>query len=232
MIYFIHNNGHIKIGFSADPWGRLASLQTAHYQQLDMLATMPGEQSDEREIHRRFWKHRERGEWFRDNEFLRQFIDEIRGRYPELQEQTETRSVSTREQGQLSPVKFRQMYDVETIGKACSAFDLFVQSGGRAEYRENNKMFWLGLPGVRWVGGNDPTMRYTIDYDSGQATVKIGRESKLRTLTNRINEAMMFVEYFFCPQIFYREDYGIDITFRKVTEAPAAANPNGDNQND
>lgn len=218
MIYFIYHNGHIKIGYSADPWGRLASLQTAHYQQLDMLAVMTGEQSDEREIHRQFWKYRARGEWFQDNELLRQLINEVRGRYPELQKQSEARSVSTGERGEVAPVKLRQMYDVKEIGKACSAFDLFVQSGGRAEYSENNEIFWLGLPGVRWVGGNDPTMRYAVDYDSGQATVKIGRESKLRTLTNRINEAMMFVEYFFHPQLLYREDYGIHITFRKSTE--------------
>lgn len=218
MIYFIYHNGHIKIGFSTDPWRRLASLQTAHYQQLDMLATMPGEQADEREIHQRFWKHRERGEWFRDNELLRQFIDEVRGRYPELQKQTEIRSMPAKGH-ESRPDKIRQMYDVETISKACSAFDLFVQSGGRAEYSENNEMFWLGLPGAHFVGGNNPVMRYTVDYDNGQATVKIGRESKLRTLTDRINEAMMFVEYFFNPRIIYKQGYGIGITFMKVTEA-------------
>lgn len=223
MIYFIYHNEYIKIGFSADPWGRLASLQTAHYQQLDMLAIMPGEQADEREIHRKFWKYRERGEWFRDNELLRQFIDEIRSCYPELQKHPEARGAPTGERGQLPSVTLRQMYDVNEISKACSAFDLFVQSGGRVDYSENNEIFWLGLPGVRWVGGNDPTMRYTVDYDSGQATVKIGRESKLRTLTNRINEAMMFVEYFFHPQLLYREDYGIHITFSKAPSPTEAA---------
>lgn len=219
MIYFIYHNEYIKIGFSADPWGRLASLQTAHYQRLDLLAIMPGDQAAEREIHRRFWKHRERGEWFRDNALLRQFIDEVRGRYPELQKHPEARNIPAKDREQVPAVKFRQMYDSETISKACSAFDLFVQSGGRAEYKEDNDMFWLGFPGVRWVGGNDPTTRYTVNYDSGQVTIKIGRESKPRTLTNRINEAMMFVEYFFHPQLLYREDYGIEITFKKVTEA-------------
>lgn len=223
MIYFIYHDGHIKIGSSVDPWKRLSSLQTAHHAPLEMLAVMPGEASDEHKLHQRFGRCRKHGEWFRDDRMLRQYIDEVRSCYPDLQKHLDEKSAPAVEREPPPYGEIRQMYNVKEISKAYSSFDLFVRSGGRAEYDENNEMFWLGLPEVRWVGGDDPTMRYVVDYDSGQVTVRIGRESKPRTLTDRINEAMMSLEYFFSPPIFYREDYGIDITFRKIAESTTPA---------
>lgn len=216
MIYFIRSGDFVKIGYSIDPWGRMASLQTAHHQPLEMLAVMPGEKTDEREIHRRFRNYRERGEWFRESWPLGQFINEARRVNPEMQEQPEPKDTPTEERGTIPPIKFNQMYYAEEIDKACSLFNVFVQSGGLVKYNENDEVFLLEVPDVHWVGGDDPTMRYVVDYDSGQATVRIGREIKLRTLTDRINEVMMHVEYFFHPQVIYREGYGIHIVFRKI----------------
>ena len=54
MIYFIRSGNCVKIGVSEQPWQRLADLQTAHHERLEMLAIMPGSYEEERQLHRRF----------------------------------------------------------------------------------------------------------------------------------------------------------------------------------
>ena len=53
-VYFIRHDGHIKIGKSVDPWKRLASLQTAHHDTLEMVAIMPGSEDLEAGLHPAF----------------------------------------------------------------------------------------------------------------------------------------------------------------------------------
>jgi hypothetical protein len=68
MIYFIQDETVclIKIGYTSDDAAnRLKFLQTGSPVGLRLLATIPGELSDERQLHARFAAHRERGEWFR-----------------------------------------------------------------------------------------------------------------------------------------------------------------------
>ena len=84
-VYFIRHQGHIKIGKSVDPWKRLSSLQTAHYEPLEMLAIMPGSDDLEAGLHRAFGKYMKRGEWFQENGELLAFIEVIKATFPDAQ---------------------------------------------------------------------------------------------------------------------------------------------------
>lgn len=55
----------IKIGISADPQRRIANLQTAHGDKLEVLAIVEGGREREARLHRRLRKSRTSGEWFR-----------------------------------------------------------------------------------------------------------------------------------------------------------------------
>lgn len=69
MIYFIQDQDslYIKIGYTSSdtPEGRLRAFQTGNPSCMAVLATMPGEMSDEQELHARFREHKVAGEWFR-----------------------------------------------------------------------------------------------------------------------------------------------------------------------
>lgn len=73
--YFIKSaaSGAIKIGRSIDPRKRLIDLQVASHESLELLGTMEGDH--ERDIHERFADLHIRGEWFRDNGSIAEFIE-------------------------------------------------------------------------------------------------------------------------------------------------------------
>jgi len=79
--YFIRSGEHgaIKIGKARDPRERLADLQTAHPEELRLLAVTL--ETEER-MHDMFSAWRIRGEWFRPGAPLLTFIDRERARYP------------------------------------------------------------------------------------------------------------------------------------------------------
>ncbi len=82
-VYFIQavGGGPIKIGLTDDPTGRLLSLSTAHPEPLRFLALIPEADSQrERELHKRFAHLRLRGEWFRAESELLEFIASIAGK--------------------------------------------------------------------------------------------------------------------------------------------------------
>lgn len=75
IIYFLAgDDGFIKIGFTTNLRKRLRSLRTGSPKQLRIRLTIPGTRDDERELHRRFAAHQERGEWFRLAEPIADFI--------------------------------------------------------------------------------------------------------------------------------------------------------------
>lgn len=80
MIYFaqVNGDGPIKIGFTSKPWLnlRMKSLRTFCPYPIAVLGVMPGEASQERALHRRFKLCKVRGEWFRPEPELVQFIAE------------------------------------------------------------------------------------------------------------------------------------------------------------
>jgi hypothetical protein len=80
MIYFIQDSTTccIKIGYTANSAGcRMATFQTGNPSKLVLLAVMPGEKADERNLHVRFDAHRHPdggAEWFKPAPPLLQYI--------------------------------------------------------------------------------------------------------------------------------------------------------------
>jgi hypothetical protein len=79
IVYFIRSgtDGPIKIGKASDVMRRLSGLQSAHAEELRLLATTRAVTEDE--LHQRFAHLRMRGEWFRAEPELLAFIDSMRG---------------------------------------------------------------------------------------------------------------------------------------------------------
>jgi hypothetical protein len=68
-IYVVRaSNGHVKVGITADPLARLASLQTGSSQKLELVYTCVVQSNEgfavEQAAHNTLWKHRLEGEWF------------------------------------------------------------------------------------------------------------------------------------------------------------------------
>ena len=77
MIYFIRAglHGPVKIGHTAGhPEERMRSLQVSCWDQLHLLAFIPGDTTTERLLHKRFSGDRMRGEWFRWTERLEKTV--------------------------------------------------------------------------------------------------------------------------------------------------------------
>lgn len=75
-VYFIQNGDMIKIGISQNVLGRLAALQTANSTTLVLLGTIPnGGKSLESRLHSHFSHLRRRGEWFRAEPELVEYIE-------------------------------------------------------------------------------------------------------------------------------------------------------------
>lgn len=79
MIYFIKEYDKVKIGFSeSKPKERLSQLQTGNAYELTMIFLMEGDRDDEVWLHELFSDHAIRGEWFRLD---REIIEYIESRY-------------------------------------------------------------------------------------------------------------------------------------------------------
>jgi Meiotically Up-regulated Gene 113 (MUG113) protein len=74
FVYFISDGDHVKIGVSANPEKRLATLQTASSQKLWIVCKVEGTFEYERQFHERFRAHRVQGEWFLYADEIRAFI--------------------------------------------------------------------------------------------------------------------------------------------------------------
>ncbi len=76
FVYFIETEDgrFVKIGDSMRPNLRVGQLGTSSIQRLRLIGWMPGSLQTERWLHAKFSSDRDKGEWFRDSEPLRQFI--------------------------------------------------------------------------------------------------------------------------------------------------------------
>lgn len=75
MIYFVQRaNGDIKIGKTSNISQRLSQLQTEHGK-LHLLGWVEGDIPEEREVQRRFRRHRTELEWFYAHSELLDFIE-------------------------------------------------------------------------------------------------------------------------------------------------------------
>lgn len=75
LIYFISSGDAVKIGISQDVARRLESLQCGSPVELTLLGTRPGGEVEERALHQKFAHLRIRGEWFRLERDLLEFIN-------------------------------------------------------------------------------------------------------------------------------------------------------------
>lgn len=73
-VYFVGSSTHVKIGHAQDIGRRARTLQTSHVEPLRLLAWEDGGKQRERELHLQFASYRERGEWFRPEDALRDYI--------------------------------------------------------------------------------------------------------------------------------------------------------------
>lgn len=60
--------GRIKIGYSTDPEVRLCNMQVGSPDILEIIATWPGTEQEERRLHRHLHQWRIHGEWFEPSE--------------------------------------------------------------------------------------------------------------------------------------------------------------------
>lgn len=77
MIYFIQGqeSGNIKIGYSITPDKRLNNLQTAHYEDLNVIGLLHGSMKDEEKLHKMFEDYHLRGEWYSPGDLLLEYIN-------------------------------------------------------------------------------------------------------------------------------------------------------------
>lgn len=76
-IYFLSDGEYIKIGYTKqDVYNRINNLQTANARDLICMGDIPGNLEDERKLYNKFQHLRVRGEWFRRE---RELIEYIKG---------------------------------------------------------------------------------------------------------------------------------------------------------
>jgi Meiotically up-regulated gene 113 len=75
--YFMRRGAFIKIGHSANPSSRSDDLQVNFPDEIEILAVIPDTVLREEDAHRKFWHLRKRGEWFRPEPELVEFIERI-----------------------------------------------------------------------------------------------------------------------------------------------------------
>jgi len=75
VVYFVRSGDFIKIGTAGKPAKRMAELRTSSPVKLTLLLTIPGGLSVEKALHQRFAELRVRGEWFRAEPALTDFIN-------------------------------------------------------------------------------------------------------------------------------------------------------------
>ncbi|RAK51612.1 GIY-YIG nuclease family protein [Phenylobacterium soli] len=76
MIYVIRDSlsGYVKIGYAADPWRRLAKIQSDTPGEVRLVVSEEGDEEREAELHQQFAHCRTRGEWFAPDAALEAYI--------------------------------------------------------------------------------------------------------------------------------------------------------------
>lgn len=76
VVYFIRSGdtGLVKIGRTDNVQRRLSELQTGNHSKVTLAYVVAGSSHEERKLHYRFKRHRERGEWFREEGGLADFL--------------------------------------------------------------------------------------------------------------------------------------------------------------
>ena len=120
-VYFIGaNKGHVKIGYSKNPWARVKDFQTGTPEKLHILATIKTYDVSERSVHELFESHRVVGEWFqrkgpvyaalegiqskkvRNQEELFDYVKQLRGNYVVTTTDTDTDTDTDKNRGKTA----------------------------------------------------------------------------------------------------------------------------------
>lgn len=75
FVYFVASRGFIKIGLTTNWKSRLSSLQVANPDPLEVLLILGRPSIFEKTMHREFAKHHAKGEWFKDHQDIRDYIE-------------------------------------------------------------------------------------------------------------------------------------------------------------
>lgn len=80
VVYVIRCGNFIKIGKAADPAKRIAQLDAANPLELERIAVIKGQDGHrlERELHQQFHEQRHKGEWFRLEGALAEWVAGLR----------------------------------------------------------------------------------------------------------------------------------------------------------
>lgn len=97
-VYAIECEGMVKIGFSVCPYHRFTTIQTFSPFECRLVGIMAGDFRREAELHRRFSSQRVRGEWFRHDGEVAEFVASMEKPDPQRleAEPTEAQKVVTR----------------------------------------------------------------------------------------------------------------------------------------
>jgi hypothetical protein len=78
FIYFVTDGYAVKIGWSKNPSKRLGDMQVVHHRTLRIIGSLWGVKSSEALLHARFKHLHIRGEWFRWDAELHNFLEDMK----------------------------------------------------------------------------------------------------------------------------------------------------------
>ena len=79
FIYFVEMDeaDYMKVGFTTDPYGRVASLQTGNPYKLRCYATFPAKRRDEKAVHALLKEFKHEREWFYPGDEIDKLVEDI-----------------------------------------------------------------------------------------------------------------------------------------------------------
>jgi hypothetical protein len=131
MIYFIENDGLIKIGFTTNPTRRLNCLKTSNPGELITRLVIEGDLEDEKKFHELFKADNHRGKWFLFSDNIKEFIlknqsNDLRYDFGLLNNHNEIKVETTR---------IRNLFNLN-LREMGEKLNLTAQSIKELEYRE------------------------------------------------------------------------------------------------
>jgi hypothetical protein len=138
MIYLIINKAEnfCKIGYSSNPDARLKQLQTGNPYSLDLITSIQGDISLERELHKKFNHLKLQGEWF-------EYTDEIRDYFKVTSTENYITSLKTIEK--LSNLK--SIVDIKLLISLCSIMDY---NSGNINLTKEKKQYLCNILQVKY----------------------------------------------------------------------------------
>lgn len=80
FIYAIRCGEFVKLGYATNPWKRRLQIRLCNPYPCEMLGFSPGTLDDEKALHSKFAEYRHRGEWFRFEGPVAEFVSGLENR--------------------------------------------------------------------------------------------------------------------------------------------------------